>query len=232
MLKNRKIPDLFLGALLAFAIFAVGLSVGLSFYPPEKHQSAKNAEERGSSGGGDDRIADYTLVQTWLSFLLVVSTIGLWVQTKKSSRIAEQALVRLERPYIFNIDCTFIRAPVEILTDVAALNCGNVAGTVTEVNAQFFSNDDLPAIPPYSDGITRQLDMTAIPVAMATSERLDPRVLLGRFSTKDMNAKYLFGYFRYDGIIEKGHKTWFCYRLPTGSGVGTVAGGPTYCGYA
>lgn len=233
MLNGRKLPDMLFGALFGIVIFCLGFSVALSLYPPEKNQTAQNTEQRGNATGGDERIADYTLVQTWLNFFLVISTVGLWVQTRKSGQISERALVSLERPYIFPVNPIFIRTPTELYTDFAVANCGRAPGDIKITSIQFFPDETLPVTPPYALGQMREdLDITCIPIAMASPPEINPKVSLGKFVAPNLQSKYFLGYFVYDGFVGKGHKTWFCYRIPdTGSGVSKPDGGAKYQGY-
>jgi hypothetical protein len=195
MLSNRKIPDIFLGALLAVAIFSLGASVAFSLYQPQKNEAAQGAKNSDNLTGSDDRIAEYTLAQVWLNVFLVVSTIGLWWQTRKSSQISERALLSLERPYIFPVDPIFVRTATELYAEFIVANCGRAPGDIREVNAQFFPDEILPTVPPYALGEkTTDLDVTCIPLSMVT-EGMNPRVPLLRASTGNLGSKYFFGYY-------------------------------------
>src|ERR1700722_10320644 len=100
MLKPRNIPEIFLGALLATALFVLGVAVAVSFHQPQKNEAAQSAQQTSNSSGGDDRLAEYAYALDWLTFFLVVSNIGLWWQARRSARVAELALVDLERAHI------------------------------------------------------------------------------------------------------------------------------------
>jgi hypothetical protein len=170
-----------------------------------------------------------TVAISIFTFVLILVTRRQAILTKESVKISERALMGLERPYIFPIDPIFIRTGTEIIVDVSVANAGKITGTLIESNCVFYAENALPSVPEYGQPIA--MDVTSIPVAM-TSTTIDPRCRLGRFSTKNLNAKYFVGYFRYDGLIQKGHKTWFCYALPeTGGGPSTIVGGPRYNGY-
>jgi hypothetical protein len=100
MLRDRRIPDIFLGAILAIAIFALGFSVALSFYPLHQNGRAQTAEQKNNTAPSDDRLADYTLALDFLNAFLVLSTVGLWWATRRSAGVAERALTELESPFI------------------------------------------------------------------------------------------------------------------------------------
>jgi hypothetical protein len=179
----------------------------------------------------DDIAAAATAVIALFTIVLVFVSNRQAKLTRDSVLIAERAFISMERPYIFTIDPIFIRSGVEIFTDFSVANCGRVAGNLIEINGQFFSEEKLPATPPYEKGEIRTIEVTAIPLTMAT-DKMDPRCNLGRFTSKNLESKYFLGYFRYDGLIAKGHKTWFCYAIrEQGSSTGKVTGGPAYNGY-
>jgi hypothetical protein len=105
MLRPRYIPEIFLGALLATALFALGFAVAFSFYQPQKNEAAQSAQQASNASGSDQRLADYTWTLDWLTFFMVISNIGLWLQARRSARIAERALTELEAPFVF-VDIT------------------------------------------------------------------------------------------------------------------------------
>jgi hypothetical protein len=99
---NFRVPEIFLGALLAVAIFALGFSVATSFRYPIQNSTAQSAEQpRQGAGDADNRLANYTLALDWLNGFLVLSTFLLWLASRRSARIAERALTELEAPFVF-----------------------------------------------------------------------------------------------------------------------------------
>jgi ABC-type Fe3+ transport system permease subunit len=84
MLTKQKfrLPDIFLGALLAVAIFAMGML--FSSHRPQENQNIRQSSEtsKGEAAkvGAEERIADYTYWLAWLTGILAVSTVGLWVR--------------------------------------------------------------------------------------------------------------------------------------------------------
>jgi hypothetical protein len=165
MLNGRKLPDMLFGALFGITIFVLGFSVALSLYPPEKNQTAQGAQQSSNWTRGDERIADYTLVLDWLNFFLVVSTIGLWFQTRRSARIAEQALIGVERPRILSFTPDFGLRNDKMTAQIGLLNFGRDPGLLVKITVKFFTDDELPAIPDFSGGETHEPDMWLLPVS-------------------------------------------------------------------
>lgn len=94
--------------MLAVAIFAIGFVVASSIYKPQKQEQQAAAEHPATVGrdsSADERIADYTLALAWLTGVLAVSTVGLWVVTWRSgvkqsrdTRIIERAYINVVTP--------------------------------------------------------------------------------------------------------------------------------------
>lgn len=102
LIKTKSyIPEIFVGALLAVAIFGLGVAFELSRFPASNNQLAGAANNSGSLIGAQnstDKLTDWLLVG--INFFLVVSTVGLWIATNRSARISERALTQLERPFV------------------------------------------------------------------------------------------------------------------------------------
>jgi hypothetical protein len=79
---KAPIPEIFLGALLAVATFAIGFVVASHYQ-----------QEIGSFRWPEIITAAFTVV-------LAVSTVFLWWATLRSAKIAERALTELERPFV------------------------------------------------------------------------------------------------------------------------------------
>lgn len=92
-----RVPELLMGALLAACLFAMGFLAASSYY--DLRNSSSDHVEQGK-GFADDRVANYTLALDWLTGLLAVSTLLLWLSTRRSAQIAERALTELEAPFI------------------------------------------------------------------------------------------------------------------------------------
>lgn len=202
-----------------------------------QQQADSTNSNRNEDRGNNVKVTD-KLLAVFTGFLVLVGAVQgyyLWIAgeaTTKSVEFADRALRSLERPYIIPIDPIFIRTDKFIYADLYVVNCGKTFGNISEVNAQFLNEENLLPVPPYDDRETKGKDITAIPIVMVMQERIDARVQLGRFSTLDLNAKWFFGYFLYNGLIERNHRTWFCYRLPAeGNGNGVTSDDPVYSGY-
>jgi hypothetical protein len=76
-----RIPEVLFGALLAVAIFAMGLAIGSSSIFPQYQQQPQSvpaaSHGEGKDNSADERIALYTLWLAAFTGALVLSTIGL-----------------------------------------------------------------------------------------------------------------------------------------------------------
>jgi hypothetical protein len=95
--------ELFLGVFLTVAVFAIGF-VASSTREPQTAQEqnlAKSLDKTDHKSSADERVADYTLAVAWLTGVLAVSTIGLWIVTWRSgirqSRDMEASIVETRR---------------------------------------------------------------------------------------------------------------------------------------
>jgi hypothetical protein len=88
-----RIPEIFLGAFLAVAIFAMGYVIALSNHPdtPQQNYTAQTAETKSQKDLTDARLADYTFLLALFTGLLAASTIGLWIVTNKAAEAAKAA---------------------------------------------------------------------------------------------------------------------------------------------
>jgi hypothetical protein len=102
LIKLRaNIPEIILGALLAVAIFAVGMVFESSRSPFGSNNSQQSANERSgpiTPEHAADKITDWLLVG--LNLFLVASTFLLWKANNRSAKIAERALTELEAPFL------------------------------------------------------------------------------------------------------------------------------------
>lgn len=135
MLKGRKIPDIIFGVLLTIAVFSLGVSVSLSLYPPNQNGST-HSEQKGSASGTDERLATYALALDWLNLFLVISTFLLWRASRRSAKIAERALIELERPFIV----------IEVLQSGLTFTAnGSVTSPISNFKYQFVNHGRTPA---------------------------------------------------------------------------------------
>lgn len=98
MTKFRKIS---LG--IAAVIFAVGMSVQIIYPTNDNAQTKTNerAENISATLAADERIADYTKALAWLTGILALSTIGLWVVTWRVGVKQSRDTRTIERAFVF-----------------------------------------------------------------------------------------------------------------------------------
>jgi hypothetical protein len=198
MLRDRRIPDIFLGALLAVAVFALGFSVAFSLYPPQKNRPTQSAEQSGNTARSDDRLADYTLALDALNFFLVVSTVGLWWQARRSAKIAEHALLDLERACVVPGFKPVERDAPEWHVKVIVSNVGKSFALVKSLYVKFAPLGGLPTIPD-PDGTYEERG--------PTDEVILPGQTITRFAPFKMPTKqegqFIYGYILYEDVFER-----------------------------
>src|SRR6266704_1016108 len=96
-----RVPEIFLGAFLAVAVFAMGMLFASSFAPPDRHNEQQTASETSTKEGvkhgfwgktADDPVAYFTLWLVGFTGVLAVSTIGLGVATVFLYRAGEKQI--------------------------------------------------------------------------------------------------------------------------------------------
>jgi hypothetical protein len=101
---RRQIPDVVFGALLAFLLVLFGYAVGSSQTPIQQAQQQQTTQPTkgvSSPKSADDRIADYTEVLMWLTGVLAVSTVGLWIWTHLGLRQSRKTTEQQLRAFVF-----------------------------------------------------------------------------------------------------------------------------------
>jgi hypothetical protein len=95
-----RFSEVFFGALLTVAIFAMGMMFQSSRQSPSNEKAPQDSQYGGSPQAAEKspNITDWLLVL--FNALLFGSTVLLWVANKRSAKIAERALTELERPFI------------------------------------------------------------------------------------------------------------------------------------
>src|SRR3954469_16453430 len=85
--------------------------------PPSYAQRANQTKTEGASPGNQGTESQPLFVGVTLldlaTLILAGSTVGLWIVTGKSVKIAERALIDVERPYIFVVDVRNIITQLE-----------------------------------------------------------------------------------------------------------------------
>ena len=195
MNKQFRIPEIALGALLASTLISLGLVVGLTFSSVPK--------------AGTLSLADISaFITAAFTVVLGVSTIALWLATKRTAEIAERSLSEVERPWLFIEGTTITRRelpgePIEPNNWYISFRCRNVGRTpavVEECIVQLGDKDQLPKTPNY--------DLTFrghAPRWLSTNETFDTRqmgpairmkdgrpiqfVAFGRLTYKELNGR-------------------------------------------
>jgi hypothetical protein len=95
---------------------------------------------------GSGTVAIFTIV-------LAGSTIGLWLVTSNSVRIAEKTLTELERPYLFILDCNWvltekikIEAGYKCGISYSVTNGGKLPASITGVQIALVGGKEIPAL--------------------------------------------------------------------------------------
>jgi hypothetical protein len=214
-----RVPEIFLGALLAVAVFALGFTVALSFVPSQQNTRA-SVKERHNETSTDDRLATYTLALDWLNAFLVASTIGLWIATRQSAKIAERALTELERPWLFLEGATISRRELpgqEIISNnwyikLRWKNVGRSPAVIERCEFKLVDKDIIPAQPDYSNpGDLLTVAMVAQDTGFETNE-VGPGPSIG---TKNGQPVFFvfFGRLTYKELNGKLHHTGFAVEI-------------------
>ena len=104
-MRQWRVPEIFLGALLAVSIFALGFS--LSSPAPKQPASVERSEQAGQEDlsafwhrTSDDPVALYTVLLTLFTAVLAVSTGFLWWETRRSVRLTRELHTAEQRPWL------------------------------------------------------------------------------------------------------------------------------------
>lgn len=101
MLGKFRIPELFLGIILAVAVFESGfVFASLTQTQTTTTSAAQEPSSELATPGADDRIADYTLWLMVFTGALGVATIGLWFTTYIGIRNQSRDIRVLQRAYL------------------------------------------------------------------------------------------------------------------------------------
>jgi hypothetical protein len=111
MKQNQRVAIALFACLVAWLMWQSRLSWQHPILPPteQPHQQTATPATSGENTAQNpnwnnwthDPIAVFTGLLTLFNGLLFVSTIGLWLATRKSAGISERALTELERPFVF-----------------------------------------------------------------------------------------------------------------------------------
>jgi hypothetical protein len=107
----------------------------------------------------DDINAVSTIFIAVFTAVLGIFTVNLARSTRIAANAARDAITHVERPLL--IVRTEV-VPNKILVKV--MNCGRMPATLTEVGAQFFGTDELPAIPDKTNATVFKYDYAILPL--------------------------------------------------------------------
>jgi hypothetical protein len=224
-----RVPELFLGAFLAVAIFAMGLLFASSAFQPyraeQQDTTAHRADKESNQGHQakslwipEDSTGFFTLWIAAFTGILAVSTIFLWRSTRDAAiagRRAAEHIPRVERAYLFV-------GPFHPITQMKL----NENYQITKVGLRFENHGKTPAIlksaygqfsdwmptdevPTYNfaNGQVCMLDI----VVPATGDVMGMEEL---FESPIVGPQYFSGYAEYDDIFrEETRVSRFCLKI-------------------
>jgi hypothetical protein len=196
MQRQFNVPEVALGAILAVALISIGLIIGSTF----------SSETKTSTLGLADISAFITAAFT---VVLGVSTIALWIATKRTAQIAERTLTEVERSWLFIEGATITRRdlpgqPIEPNNWYISFRCRNVGrtpATVEECIVQLRDKEQLPDAPNYDlksrlpgpRWLSSNETFDTQPMEPASHTMKDGKpiqfVVFGRLTYKELNGK-------------------------------------------
>jgi hypothetical protein len=170
-------------------------------------------------GFTNDPVARATLLLTGVTAILAVSTIGLWITTSRSVKIAERALTELERAYVFP-SITDIHGPEAVSFRIRLRSLGRTPAIIKEVAVKFNGNAPLIGKP--------DMEMSGLVVAIQDFDwAINDTEWTEFFHSPCAGEQHFFGFVRYFDIFNKEHLSWFGIYLDA-AGKTYRAGGQEY----
>ena len=236
--KRRAQYELAIGLLFGIAISAlVGLfasqrAVLQRSEPPKQSDSAANRSEKDHAERLDwynwtgDPIAVFTGLLTGFNGPLFVSTIALWLATRKTAKISERALTELERAYIF---VETIGSNLNFYLDPTAgwnperrgpnftfsgVNYGRTPGNIDRAFICFEVLDRIPAEPDETIATTGHEDAESAEIIIGPNRRftfppMRCKTAFMREHAQSIRTRaanlYCYGFFTYFAIFMKPH---------------------------
>jgi hypothetical protein len=185
-----------------------------------QQQSSPQPQAEPPKVSTDERIADYTLALAVLTGVLAGSTLLLWWQTRKSTRISERALTELERAYIFVTPVPSIeegRTIVSLKID----NAGQTPGFVHEGYGTTSVSEPTgePSYPPQKNN----------PRVLEALVRKDAtEIFPTKWWSPITEPHYFYGYIKYTDIFQKEHTSRVCVKIFPAEGKLDLAGPPAW----
>ena len=209
-------------ALSALIFFAFWLFVILPFlYMPERHPAICAEMDKLSfwQRTGCDPIAFFTLWLMISTAVLGAATIGVWVATIWSGRIAERALTEHERPWLFFSSAGIqlrsqptgrLPPPNNFFVELFWENVGRAPALIDGCDVKFVDKDELPPRPDYSNCMPLSADRTAPVGVKFRTGQVGPVVAL----KNGQPIQYvLIGRMRYSELSGRQHVTGFAIEI-------------------
>jgi hypothetical protein len=172
----NRLPDMLFGAVLAMTVFATGylasepvqLTEAQSFQNPESKIDERKPDETlmgwMTRRTLSDPVAFFTAAVAGFTFLLMISTVGLWVATNRNAKIAKDALTKLERPRILSRTPKFSLKDGNLFAQFDLINFGRDPGRIKEVWIKF-AVGELPPTPDFSGVTPERPDSWILPMS-------------------------------------------------------------------
>ena len=178
-----------------------------------------------------DPIAVFTGLLTLFNGLLLASTVGLWLATRKSASISERALIDLERPYIvfheIKTDIGLFLSPNTVIPSnfhpsfhFTVINYGRTPGNIVRAMIQFDILNGIPEEPKIEDVSLQNpgYKVAVIVIGQAMEYTFNRLRLLRiqfpqheRLGLQNGTLKlYCYGMIEYRDIFDKIHTVNFC----------------------
>jgi hypothetical protein len=224
--RGFYIPELFLGAMLAVVVFALGAAVQLYEIGPrqaENQQTDQAPNQVAPPVSAEERLADYTFALVIFTGVLAASTIGLWGVTgfgvyrqAKDTRILQRAYIAVEP--------RGIRLLVEgkrVIGHVGMRNAGNLpAGKVAWFVDLKTSTNDLETVFPLGRPAGSIVVAPGVVAPRGTGESLNINDLDKAANSQSPANRasenplfiYVWGVVRYDDGFGNERNTVFCHR--------------------
>lgn len=230
-MSKCRVPEIFLGAFVAVALFAMGYVVASSSQPSSPPVSSPTAEQTTKKSQNKNPTVESWDAVTFANVIIAVFT-GLLVWTaivqnrglRRANKIAtnaSNAVLALELPHLY-IGKTLLKPSEDPLTlDFEIENVGRTPAIVTEYGVQLEFMDPFPPLPAYDPNAKWTVGDIAIyhqkfveRTAFANAETktffekigFDPEI-------KEIPTLYFFGYFKYADIFGENRVMGFAYGI-------------------
>lgn len=122
-----------IGILLAVSLFGIGMLATGGTLINEGHRNSPAQVSDSAQGSAEERVANYTLALAWLTGVLAVSTIGLWVYAGLTLKHSREASENELRPYLNITGATFEWGVGGVRITLECLNSGKSPATFFDI---------------------------------------------------------------------------------------------------